>query len=84
MALSKTVNTPHGFQAVDAYHRVEAVQLKGKTEIGFCLRSYTSPDKPFFQEELFSSAYDLNGDNPIEQAYKYLKTLPEFENAKDC
>ena len=27
---------------------------------------------------------DLNGGNPIKQAYEYLKILPEFTNAIDC
>lgn len=27
---------------------------------------------------------DLNGFNPIKQAYEYLKTLPEFATAIDC
>lgn len=27
---------------------------------------------------------DLEGSNPIRQAYEYLKTLPEFANATDC
>jgi hypothetical protein len=29
-------------------------------------------------------AYDLNGPNPIKQAYQFLKTLPEFSDAVDC
>ena len=28
--------------------------------------------------------YDLDGENPIKQAYEYIKTLPEFEGAEDC
>jgi hypothetical protein len=28
--------------------------------------------------------YDIEGDNPIKQAYEHLKTLPEFEGAIDC
>lgn len=28
--------------------------------------------------------YDLNGANPIKQAYLHLKSLPEFEGAIDC
>lgn len=27
---------------------------------------------------------DLEGSNPIRQAYEYLKTLPEFADATDC
>lgn len=29
-------------------------------------------------------ALDLDGPNPIKQAYEHLKTLPEFADAVDC
>jgi hypothetical protein len=32
----------------------------------------------------YVSAYDIDGDNPIAQAYLHLKTLPEFAGATDC
>jgi len=84
MALEKTITTIHGFEAVNAYHRVEGLTLLNKTEIRFHVRSYKTANDPFFQEQILSSPYDLDGDNPIKQAYKYLKTLPEFQNAEDC
>ena len=28
--------------------------------------------------------YNINGENPIKQAYLHLKTLPEFAGAVDC
>ena len=84
MALAKTVSTVHGLQAVNAYHRVEAVRLESKTAISFHIRSYTATDKPFFEESVLSCAYALDGENPIKQAYDRLKTLPEFAGATDC
>ena len=84
MALAKTVSTVHGLQAVNAYHRVEAVRLESKTAISFHIRSYTATDKPFFEESVLSCAYALDGENPIKQAYDHLKTLPEFAGATDC
>jgi len=84
MALAKTVTTVHGFEAVNAYHRVEAVSLTSKEQISFHIRSYTSVDKPFFEESVLSCAYALDGENPIKQAYKHVKTLPEFAGATDC
>jgi hypothetical protein len=84
MAILKTVLTTYGFEANDSYHRVEYVELLNKTKIRFSLRSYKSIEFPFFQELFFECAYDLTGDNPIRQAYKYLKTLPEFAGAVDC
>ena len=32
----------------------------------------------------YSLQYDINGENPIAQAYNYLKSIPEFEGALDC
>jgi hypothetical protein len=84
MALLKTTETVHGFQASNAYHRVEAVSLISKEQIRFHVRSYMAVDKPFFAEQIFTSAYELNAENPIKQAYNHLKTLPEFDGAVDC
>lgn len=84
MALEKTVTSPHGFQAVNAYHRVEGVQVY-KDKMGFQLRSYKdSSGLPHFADSPFECVYDIDGANPIKQAYEYLKTLPEFEGATDC
>lgn len=84
MALKKTTTTDHGFEAVDAYHRVEAIRFEGKNTITFHVRIYKEVGKPFFAEQLFSCDYDIAGENPIKQAYIYLKTLPAFSNAVDC
>lgn len=85
MALKKTVETPQGFLAVDAYHRIESLILKGKTTIQFNIYSHKDKDTiPFFGEQVFDCAYDLNGDNPLAQAYNFVKTQPEFADAIDC
>lgn len=84
MALSKTIETVHGFQALNAYHRVEAVSLNSKEQIRFHVRSYTAIDKPFFAEQVITAPYQLDGANPIKQAYNHLKTLPDFAGATDC
>lgn len=85
MALKKTVKTQQGFDAVDAYHRVEGVRLSSKTSMSFQVRSYKDDSGlPAFADAAHEAAYDLNGDNPIAQAYKHIKTLPEFSDAKDC
>lgn len=82
MALSKTVETPQGFMATNAYHRVEGVSLT-KTQLAFRVRSYVQADKPAFADQDYKCAYDLAGENPIRQAYSYLKTLPQWANAAD-
>lgn len=84
MALSKTVQTPQGFEAVGAYHRVEDVSLQSKNVMRFFVKSYRSADSsPQFDMEHFDIAYDMDGQNPYVQAYEYLKTLPKFEDSTD-
>ena len=84
MAIKKTISTVYGLQAVDAYHRVETLQLRGKSEMLFTIASYADTSKERCQEKVLSCAYLLAGENPIKQAYEYVKTLPEFEGAIDC
>lgn len=86
MALTKTVDTVHGFQAVNAYHRVEGVALDGKNKIAFRVRAYKddSGRSPAFDDKGFNCDYDILGNNPIAQAYGHLKTLPDYIDAKDC
>ena len=36
------------------------------------------------QRKTFGFEYTLSGSNPFQQAYFYLKTLPEFADATDC
>jgi hypothetical protein len=84
MALEKTVTTPHGFDAVDAYHRVECTQVS-KDTMTFQVRAYKdNSGLPHFVDTSFNCAYDIRGNNPIAQAYQHLKTLPEFAGATDC
>ncbi|MEK7945716.1 hypothetical protein WKR98_13245 [Pigmentiphaga sp. YJ18] len=85
MALMKTVSTAQGFEALDAYHRVEAPAMEGKDLMQFTLRSYVRREGlPFFAEKYFRCPFDLGGSNPYQQAYAYLKSLPEFSGAADC
>lgn len=91
MALKKSTMTLHGFDAIDAYHRVENVTILEKAELQFNVTSYkNAPSKEFpigvpaFAEHQHKCAYDIQGANPIAQAYAHLKTLPEFVGATDC
>lgn len=82
MALQKTVKTVHGLTATNAYHRIENMTLN-KSEMRFDLRSYSDVNAPPFGFVHCFCAYNLNGENPIRQAYLYLKTLPEWADAAD-
>jgi hypothetical protein len=84
MALQKTMPTPQGFTATDAYHRVESVVLNSKTKISFRLRSYKgSSESVAFADHGYDCAYDMSGNNPIAQAYEYVKTISDFQDATD-
>lgn len=84
MALQKTATTVHGFLADNAYHRVEGISFPSKEQMIFRLRSYKDPGTPHFADDQHVCAYDMQAGNPWEQAYEYLKTLPEFADAIDC
>jgi len=84
MALNKTTTSSQGFEAVNAYHRVEGLCLVTNEMISFRVRTYKDVAFSAFADNGYSCTYDITGENPIKQAYEYLKTLPEFANATDC
>lgn len=85
MALSFACTTPQGFDVENCYARIEDIRLASKTEIHFSLIYYkdVSQSVSFRTVDGFMCAYDMNGQNPIKQAYEYLKTLSEFRGAID-
>jgi hypothetical protein len=84
MALKKSVQTSFGVDVTDAYLRVEGVQLVSKDKIVFQVRTSLDGVKPHFEDATYECVYDIQGDNPIRQAYRYVKTLPAFSGATDC
>lgn len=84
MALKKTVATPQGFEAIDAYHRVEGISFVGKNKMVFGVTSHKTSESPEFNRVSFNCDYDMNGGNPFQQAYVYLKSTDAFADATDC
>ena len=97
MALNKSIITEQLVKVESAYHRVEGIIHPSKSEIKFHLRSYVikdvvdnsgvqikSPHDVFFSERVISCGFEISNTNAWEQAYAYLKTLPEFKDAADC
>jgi hypothetical protein len=84
MALNKTTTSSQGFEAINAYHRVEGLCLITNQMMTFRVHAYKDVSFPAFADNGYSCAYDINGENPIKQAYLHLKTLPEFATATDC
>lgn len=81
MALSKTTSFK-GISIPNAYHRVWGVEVT-KASIKFGVGVHVTADDPILDNSHHTCDYDLNGDNPIKQAYEHLKTLPEFSDAED-
>jgi hypothetical protein len=85
MALQKTAQTSFGINVVDAYHRVEGLRILGKDLLAFQVRSYKdNSGLPHFADQTMGCVYDIEGANPIKQAYLYVKSLDEFAGATDC
>lgn len=84
MALTHPLPNSYGIDIQNGYWRVSCVELIDKSNMRFVVRGYANPDKHCLASISHSCQYDINGENPIKQAYLYLKTLPEFANAVDC
>lgn len=82
MAIKTNINFK-GISIDNSYIRVEFPSCT-KDTITFSVRKYVVEDKPFFEESVYTTTYNLEGENPFKQAYLYLKTLPEFQDAVDC
>jgi hypothetical protein len=82
MALLKNAEFK-GIKINGAYHRVWNVYVT-KDEIEFGLGFHVDANSERINSLAYKCAYNLAGDNPIKQAYLYLKTLPEFAGAVDC
>jgi hypothetical protein len=83
MALASHV-TFRGIDVYDAYHRVDSICIVGKSSMKVSVGTYASPALEPLSARDYACAYDIDGDNPIRQAYLHLKSLPEFAGATDC
>ena len=70
-------------EVIDAYWRICSVTLSKSTMTCLVSASATPTSDALVVRE-YCCVYDIVGENPIHQAYLYLKTLPEFANAVDC
>jgi len=85
LAMSLTVGNVYlgNPQSIEIYCRVDLAQVS-KTS-GHARVSFTNNENSEHLGGLqVDFNYDLEGENPIKQAYQHLKTLPEFEGAEDC
>lgn len=84
MAFRQIIILESGITVEAAYRRVESVSISADGSMKAQVRTYAASDVPACHDASFVMSYDMNGTNPIRQAYLHLKTLPEFANAVDC
>jgi len=84
MAICITTTTEYGIDLQDAYVRVENASLPSKDLVVFDAVTYAKANFPPIFKRQYTCQHNLEGENAIKQAYEHLKTLPEFEGAKDC
>lgn len=84
MALTVPLSTEYGIDIAAAYARIEHVSIPAKDTLSFVVSYYVKPGVPAIARSSYSCANNLDGPNPIKQAYLYLKTLPKFSDAVDC
>jgi hypothetical protein len=87
MAIKQTVSLTTNFntEAIfeNAYINVNNVKIE-KAYANAIFYIFKKKNGQLLNQKAYSFDYDLNGENPIKQAYQFLKTLPEFSDAVDC
>lgn len=87
MALSKKLTLKSNFNQDSTFDNtyIKVQNYFGnKNQMSFEVNTYDSKDGVLLNKQNYTFALDMQGDNPIRQAYKHLKTLPEFAGATDC
>ena len=90
MALKKDITQDDG--VVTSYHRIAFVQITTNRQNSITVFSYVNNDvreqekeesmaQPYCKSVTYETDYDAN--MTIETAYEYLKSLPEFKEAKN-
>lgn len=89
MALSKSIEQEDG--VVTTYHRILFIQSMINKHDSIAVGSYVNATSRSGEEEgkrpyksCITFEKDYQEDMTVEDAYSYLKTLPEFEGAEDC
>lgn len=86
MALSKKITKSDNFGKsveLDCYIKVSAVNAT-KDESLASVAYMESADGRLYFSEIHKFQINLQGGNPLQQAYQHIKTLPIFAGAVDC
>lgn len=84
MALKKTITIFGDIEVKNAYLRVENVSIFEKTKLVFSIVGRKTAESQIISSSSYNSEYDIDGENPIKQAYIHAKSLPEYSDAIDC
>jgi hypothetical protein len=84
MAIQSSVKTEFGLELPAAYIRISSTATTGKDVLVFTAGMFADSNHPAITQRQYTCPLDLNGPNPIKQAYLHLKSLPEFAGATDC
>ena len=87
MALSKTITLVDNFNESITFNNAYVKVVQASITKETCAATYKILKQVNGQELTHNTvcfSFDLEGPNPIKQAYLHLKTLPEFSNATDC
>lgn len=84
MALKKEITGRD--EQIMGYWRVEETRILNKNNMMVCVRAYPEPTSTYWLDErCFDKVpHVISEKNAWEQAYEYLKSLPEFAGAVDC
>jgi hypothetical protein len=82
LQINKELNNT-GLVVENLYARVGTIEVSNKDSLYYGVEYFKDSDKEALMSSSYSCVYNIEGDNPIKQAYEYLKTLPEFADAVD-
>jgi hypothetical protein len=94
MALNKTISLKNNFGTEttiqNAYIRVDGLIIKrkhaitGERLVEIAVSINNDESSPALEKRGHFFALDLSGSNPLDQAYQFLKTMPDYAGATDC
>jgi hypothetical protein len=87
MALQKTISLANNFGESSVFKNsyIKVSRFNGtKERLVFDASFRKTSTSMELSKTVYEINYNLDGENPIKQAYLYLKTLPEFADAVDC
>jgi hypothetical protein len=84
MAIQSSIKTEFGLDLPAAYIRIASTATTNKSVLVFSAYVFADSNYPAISQRQYTCPLDLEGPNPIKQAYLHLKSLPEFANATDC